>query len=235
MKLCAFVTGHRVIPPTRYNWRGTGKLLVAARSERCNTDEISWTKVGGHHRLTDTTSLTLTPSHPHTLTPSHRHRQVLRYAGCAFEAYADLDQEDVHLPRLTPNATSISYLDAEYLESAFEGVVKVEVLSAKLVGGSKTWWNPLSGIDAFKGDPFVKVTMDGTRVQTSTRSRSRALTLTLPFALDSRPRSLVFLQVGRAGPRPCGETRTPNSTTGFTFTSGNGRRVGWCSISWMTT
>ena len=66
MKLCAFVTGHRVIPPTRYNWRGTGKLLVAARSERCNTDEISWTKVGGHHRLTDTTSLTLTPSHPHT-------------------------------------------------------------------------------------------------------------------------------------------------------------------------
>ena len=110
-------------------------------------------------------------AHPHTLTPSHRHRQVLRYAGCAFEAYADLDQEDVHLPRLTPNATSISYLDAEFLESAFEGVVKVEVLSAKLVGGSKTWWNPLSGIDAFKGDPFVKVTMDGTRVQTSTRSR----------------------------------------------------------------
>ena len=113
-------------------------------------------------------------AHPHTLTPSHRHRQVLRYAGCAFEAYADLDQEDVHLPRLTPNATSISYLDAEFLESAFEGVVKVEVLSAKLVGGSKTWWNPLSGIDAFKGDPFVKVTMDGTRVQTSTRSRAHS-------------------------------------------------------------
>lgn len=40
---------------------------MAARSERCNTDaEISWTKVGVI-TVTDTTLLTLTPSHPHTV------------------------------------------------------------------------------------------------------------------------------------------------------------------------
>ena len=95
--------------------------------------------------------------------------RALKLAGCAFEAYAELDSQDVHLSRATPNQTRISYVDATFLESAFEGVIKVEVSSAALSHQEKKqWWNPFS-LDAFKADPYVLVTVDGGTSRTDTK------------------------------------------------------------------
>ena len=102
--------------------------------------------------------------------PNELWSNALRYAGASFEAYLDLDAEDVHLSRRTPNGTLVSYLDVEFLESAFEGVVKLEVLSAKLGAiNTTTWWNPFSTVGAFKGDPFVQASIDGGNGRTETK------------------------------------------------------------------
>jgi hypothetical protein len=82
------------------------------------------------------------------------------------QAYAELDTTDVHLSRLTPNGTRISYLDKDFLEENFEGLVKCEIQSATLVGDNQ-WWNPFS-LDAFKGDPYVIASIDGAVAKTET-------------------------------------------------------------------
>ena len=93
---------------------------------------------------------------------------AIQVAGCAFEAYEGLDGDDIHLTRMTPNGTRISYLDAAFVESTFDGVVKVEILSASLSLPDKPWRNPFS-VDALKADPYVLATIDGATSRTDTR------------------------------------------------------------------
>ena len=93
---------------------------------------------------------------------------AIQVAGCAFEAYEGLDGEDIHLSRTTPNGTRISYLDAAFVESTFDGVVKVEIISASLSLPEKRWWNPFS-LNALNADPYVLATIDGATSRTDTR------------------------------------------------------------------
>ncbi len=89
-------------------------------------------------------------------------------AGCAFEAYEGLDGDDVHLSRVTPNGTRVSYLDPSFVESSFDGVVKVEIASASISLPEKPWWNPFS-LDALIADPYVMATVDGATSRTDTK------------------------------------------------------------------
>jgi predicted lipase len=87
-------------------------------------------------------------------------------APCIHQAYAGLDIQDIHLSRVTPNGTRISYLDKDFLESTFSGVIKCEISSATIVA-EKQWWNPFS-LSTFKGDPYVVATIDGASSMTNT-------------------------------------------------------------------
>lgn len=86
----------------------------------------------------------------------------LAMAGCAFEAYNDLDVDDKHLVQKTRNGTEISFVDLAFVQSRYEGIVELCLKSAENL-------QQMNWIPGTKSDPFCSVTIDGAEFVSTTK------------------------------------------------------------------
>lgn len=108
----------------------------------------------------------------HTRTQSHMKQDTtdddfdwglcLSLAGCAFEAYNDLDGDDKHLVRKTRNGTEVSFVDLDFVQSRYEGILEFHLKRADDLP-------QMNWIPGTKSDPFCSVTVDGAEFISSTR------------------------------------------------------------------
>jgi len=86
----------------------------------------------------------------------------LALAGCAFEAYNDLAQEDKHLVKRTCNGTEISFVDVNFLQSRYDGILEIHLKRANDL-------QPVNWIPGTNSDPFCLLTVDGAEWMSSTK------------------------------------------------------------------
>lgn len=86
----------------------------------------------------------------------------LALAGCAFEAYNDLAENDKHLVKRTPNGTEISFVDAMFVLDRYEGILEFHLKCASDL-------EPVNWIPGTNSDPYCSVTVDGAEFLSSTK------------------------------------------------------------------
>ena len=86
----------------------------------------------------------------------------LALAGCAFEAYNDLAEQDKHLVKRTRNGTEISFVDVDFVQSRYDGILEFHLKRANDL--QKVNWIP-----GTNSDPCCLCTVDGAEWRSSTK------------------------------------------------------------------